>query len=498
MTSELWYAVVGGCALAVAAVSHRALDGAPRAPRSPAPTESRIRDLDIEFYQARVARDPRSARDFTQLAGLYLQRARETADNADLVRAEQNARHSLALRTRPERRGRSACSHRACWRSTGSPRRSRSRRLLAAADSTSVAARGLVGGDRHRAGPVRRGGPAVRHAGHVPGDLGIAPRLARWAELHGPARGGATAAAAGDGRGGRRHGMPREQLAWFHLRLGDLALRSGHLGEAEHELEAGLAILPGDYRLLGAWPGSRPSRHQWRRAAEAGELAVSRALDPATLGLLSDAWGALGDTAKADEYYRAMALSVLQPAGRLPPGLEPLPARPRPRRARACWTNVGSELETRRDIYGYDLLAWALHRSGRDAEARAPMAQALALGTQDAMLHYHAGMIELAPATRRRPDPSSSARWRSIPRGIRPSPPRRGPCSTPSPGRRRPCPSCSPSSTWASATSPIRKPWTTSCSCSPSRPSIAGATGATRSGWSPRSPSGTRSPWRWR
>ena len=50
----------------------------------------------------------------------------------------------------------------------------------------------------------------------------------------------------------RRHGMPQEQLAWFHLRLGDLALRYGHLGEAKDELEAGLAIAPGDCRLLAA------------------------------------------------------------------------------------------------------------------------------------------------------------------------------------------------------------------------------------------------------
>src|SRR5919107_5573753 len=62
-------------------------------------TESRIRDLDIEFYQHRLLRDPRSARDYTQLGGLYLQRARETAANTDLVRAEENARHSLSLRT---------------------------------------------------------------------------------------------------------------------------------------------------------------------------------------------------------------------------------------------------------------------------------------------------------------------------------------------------------------------------------------------------------------
>jgi len=54
------------------------------------------------------------------------------------------------------------------------------------------------------------------------------------------------------------------------------------------------------------------------------------------------------------------------------------------------------ELRTRQDIYGYDLLAWALHQSGRDVEARQRMKQALALGTRDAALFYHAGLIERA------------------------------------------------------------------------------------------------------
>ena len=46
------------------------------------------------------------------------------------------------------------------------------------------------------------------------------------------------------------------------------------------------------------------------------------------------------------------------------------------------------ETRTRRDIYGYDLLAWALYKSGRNAEARAPMARSLvmaALGTLAAL-----------------------------------------------------------------------------------------------------------------
>ena len=54
------------------------------------------------------------------------------------------------------------------------------------------------------------------------------------------------------------------------------------------------------------------------------------------------------------------------------------------------------ELEGRRDVYGYDLVAWALHAKGRDVEARTMMRHALSRGTEDAMLFYHAGMIARA------------------------------------------------------------------------------------------------------
>lgn len=55
-----------------------------------------------------------------------------------------------------------------------------------------------------------------------------------------------------------------------------------------------------------------------------------------------------------------------------------------------------SELEIRRDVYGYDAYAWALLADGRPDEADAAMGSALALGTRDARLLYHAGMIALA------------------------------------------------------------------------------------------------------
>jgi tetratricopeptide (TPR) repeat protein len=55
-----------------------------------------------------------------------------------------------------------------------------------------------------------------------------------------------------------------------------------------------------------------------------------------------------------------------------------------------------AELETRRDIYGYDAAAWAQYKNGNFEEAQDLMNQAMSLGTQDARLYYHAGMIEHA------------------------------------------------------------------------------------------------------
>jgi len=227
------------------------------------------------------------------------------------------------------------------------------------------------------------------------GDIGVAPRLARWDELHGRPEEARRLLRLARDEAGRRHAMPKEQIAWFHLRLGDLALRTGHLDEAERELDSGLRIAPDDYRLLGTLARLYAVRHDWRRAAEDGELSVARALDPATLGLLHDTYVALGDSATAEEYYHAMALAVLRQPGPYHRAWS-LFLLDHDREVPRVLAKVEEELATRRDIYGYDLLAWALHKSGRDAEARAPMQRALALGTRDAMLHYHAGMIARA------------------------------------------------------------------------------------------------------
>ena len=61
-----------------------------------------------------------------------------------------------------------------------------------------------------------------------------------------------------------------------------------------------------------------------------------------------------------------------------------------------AYENALKEYAGRRDIYGADALAWTALKAGRVAEAQTAITEALRLGTRDARLFYHAGMIARA------------------------------------------------------------------------------------------------------
>jgi tetratricopeptide (TPR) repeat protein len=54
------------------------------------------------------------------------------------------------------------------------------------------------------------------------------------------------------------------------------------------------------------------------------------------------------------------------------------------------------EMANRQDVFTLDALAWSLAAAGRTAEADGVMTRALAEGTNDARLFYHAGIIASA------------------------------------------------------------------------------------------------------
>jgi tetratricopeptide (TPR) repeat protein len=357
--------------------------------------ESEVLELDLAFFEARVARDSFAARDHAQLARLHLQRAPVGGtEDADLAQAEAHARRSLALRTVHNGEALQVLASTLMGRHRFAEAREVAERFLAM-DSTSRTARSLLGEIQLELGAYPDAARTFGSLLTVRGELGVAPRYARWEEIRGrPAmarqllRDALRLAA-------RRHGMPRSQLAWFHWRLGDLALRQGRPDQAERELEAGLARAPEDHRLLDGMARVALARGRWREAIDFGERAMARTLDPVTLGLLSVSWEMLGDSARGEVYERAMDRVVAQQ----PNGLDRQWAMFRLDRGRdvdGVLAKAREEIRNRRDIYAWDLLGWALYRAGDTHAALDASAKALAMGTRDASLFFHAGMIAAA------------------------------------------------------------------------------------------------------
>jgi tetratricopeptide (TPR) repeat protein len=353
--------------------------------------EARRRDADIRFYAARVAADPIGAADRARLASLYLQQARETGDFAGYRRAEALARQSLVLRAahNAQASGILAVALLAQHRFTEALGVARA---LDARDPGDPNHQALVAEIELELGQYDRAGALFDSLWPQRYQLAIAPRLARWAEIRGDT---ATARRLLDralAAAEQRRDLPAEQLAWFYLRVGDLALRYGRLERAAYALRQGLTIRPADYRLLGALTRLAAARGRWREAIAYGDEAIAVVPDPATFGVIGDAYAALGDTARAAEYARAMEVAVLGQPGQWHRAWS-LFLLDHHRRVPEVLARVREELRTRRDVYGYDLLAWALHRAGRDAEARVAMQRALAWGTRDPQLLRHAAAI---------------------------------------------------------------------------------------------------------
>ncbi len=366
-----------------------------RAAAAEVAAESGRRDRDIAFWERRSAEDSLGAFDRGMLAGLYLQRSRQTGDYADVLKAEEYAHASLAIRG--SRNAATVAALVSAYLSEHRFAEAREAALRLVADEPKIASyRAMLGEVDLEVGDYA--GARAAFDSIPPKDaasLGIAPRVARYVEIR-----GATAAARRTlyramAEADRSRLTTREQTAWFHLRAGDIDLRNGRLDDAERAFRSGRLVLPNDHRLLAAQARAAALRHDWARAIALGDSAIATVLDPATIGLVGEAHAALGDTAKAEEYYRTMEVSVVQQPGAYHRAWS-LFLLDHGRRVSEVTAQVERELETRKDIYGYDLLAWARYRQGRYAEARRAEAKALSQGTKDGLLFYHMGTIERA------------------------------------------------------------------------------------------------------
>ena len=388
--------VVAALALvAGAAATARSVAAKPATPRYDIVAERAMRDADIAFYQQRALRDPTGALDHLHLAALYLQRARERATPADIGRAEAEARISLANR----RAHNGEAWHELALAQVGQHKFLEARasaESLLAGDASAAGPRSLLGEIDLELGRYLEADTIFRALDRAAAEPPVLARVARWASLRGNSEHARNLLISAREKAHRRAGTPAEQIAWYDLRLGEMALATGQLADASSRLAMARDVAPDDPRVLLALSRLALARRDGTKALRFATDAMNAGEDPLAFALASDAHLLLGDATDAERMFRAFETAITA----APPSawhrqwrLELLD---RGRQVDAVLTQATDELATRPDVYGWDQYAWALHRAGRDPEARRAMREALKWGTEDVMLADHARALSVS------------------------------------------------------------------------------------------------------
>jgi tetratricopeptide (TPR) repeat protein len=231
-------------------------------------------------------------------------------------------------------------------------------------------------------------------AAELPRTAGSHVRLARLAFLGGDIADAVREAslaeelAAGDGSFGAT-------LAWYAAFRGRLALDLGRYEEAASHYRRAVLAAPGYHIAVAGLASARAAQGRTADAISLYRRAIEMVPEPSYVGALGDLYAAAGRRRLAERQYRTVeAIAALAGAGpRVYDRQRAMFYADHDLRLREALRLVRAELSTRRDVYGWDALAWIMCKLGRLDEARAASDKALALGTPDPRLWYHAGMI---------------------------------------------------------------------------------------------------------
>ena len=353
----------------------------------------------IRAFEGRI-RDHTDPIDYKFLGRLYLERARSTGDVASYSSAESAL--SKAVELAPDAEGQVLLA----------TVRYATHDFASALDL----ARGVYDRDHSELAALLLAGDAELELGRypearaayatlsekLPGTGAIEARLARVAFLVGNADAKDLATSAR--KDAEKQGAFGPSLAWYaHLRA-QIAFDSGDYPTALAQEREALEIAP-DYHVAHAGLArSLAAVGDVDGAIAEFERAIAAVPLPEYLAALGDLRALRGDKIGAEQAYATVDVIAK---------LSPLERRLYDRQLALFYLDHDRDLAaaldiaraaeaSRPDIYGEDTLAWALYKNGRFSEARVASESARKLGTQDARLLYHAGLISLALGERDR------------------------------------------------------------------------------------------------
>lgn len=354
-----------------------------------APGDS-LPDQQIRFYQDRLADNSRDALSWDMLAIGYMRKLRESGDPGYALRAEESLRRALAADPRDgQASGLLAWVALVKHEFAGAAAQAEALIRESPSDDMLYGILGDADIELGRYGEARQ--VLQRMMDLKPGPAAYT-RAAYLRQLHGDIQGAihlmqfaVEAASPRD----------RENLAWTRVQLGNLYFGRGDLAGAETQYAAALRVYPGYLYALAGLGGVRGAQGRFDDAIPLYEKSLAVIPLPVVAEALGDLYLRLGRREEAEREF-----SLVEYIGRLTQLNRAVYNRDlayfyadHQRHLDQAVALAEREAMQRHDVYTDDTLAWADFQVGRYVEADRVMARALSLGTRDALLLYHAGMI---------------------------------------------------------------------------------------------------------
>jgi tetratricopeptide (TPR) repeat protein len=186
----------------------------------------------------------------------------------------------------------------------------------------------------------------------------------------------------------------KEAQSWALVQLGNLHLRNGQFEAADSSYDEALSNFPHYHLALTGKGKARAMQGDLAGAIPYLTEAIAKTPYLDTVVFLGDVYTKMGDAANAKLQYE-YAQSEEKLGAHFDAHRLALFSADNDIDLAESLDVAQADYANQKDIYASDTLAWCLYKNGKYVEAQAMMKEAMRVGTKDAKLWYHAGMIEL-------------------------------------------------------------------------------------------------------